>query len=92
VAVISLHGHRYRDGDFLTTAFDASEELLKAFLGVGDGELLEDRAIGASDPHPVALLAYIHADTHVGSHRYTSSIDEKKLIQAITSTEQSHNP
>jgi hypothetical protein len=71
---------------------DSGEELLKALLGVRDRELLEDRSIGAGDPHLVAPFAYIHADTNVGSHRYTSSMDGEKLIQAITSTEQSHNP
>ncbi|MBC7317956.1 hypothetical protein H5T57_01700 [Candidatus Bipolaricaulota bacterium] len=73
-------------------SFDAAEELLKALLGVRDGKLLQDRPIRASDPNKVALTTYIHPRRHECGVSSVHLLNRwEKLIQAISSTEQSHN-
>jgi len=66
MAVVSLHGHRHREPELLPVVLDPLEELPEAILGVGDRELLEDRAIGAGNSYLVGLAPYIHTDTDHG--------------------------
>jgi hypothetical protein len=66
--VVPFHGYSHRKIEFSPMFLDPIEELLEAFLGVGDCKLLDDRPIGASDPHPMGLTPYIHAHTNLGVH------------------------
>jgi len=70
--------------------FYPSEELRESFLGVRDGELLQNLPLRIGNSHVVRVPSDIYRYPDVGSHRCTSWWE--MFIQAITSTAQGHRP